>query len=134
MGPQQVFQGSRLKNPTVEEQNIALEKMSKLMKICMLYRVSAKKGRRVSSGYEHWVLSVPDRYEWVNTWCKHQYLLWVNKVSTAANVLPVFSKEQRDRCMLRCMAIFYQRVLLKFRSCPSSPGITAAYLCVLSKG
>ena len=27
--------------------------------------------------------------------CKHQYILWVNKVSDAINFLPVFSKEQR---------------------------------------
>jgi hypothetical protein len=28
--------------------------------------------------------------------CKHQYILWVNKVSDAINFLPVFSKEQRQ--------------------------------------
>ena len=28
--------------------------------------------------------------------CKHQYILWVNKVSTAVNFLPIFSKEQRQ--------------------------------------
>ena len=27
--------------------------------------------------------------------CKHQYILWVNKLSVAVNFLPVFSKEQR---------------------------------------
>lgn len=28
--------------------------------------------------------------------CKHQYVLWVNKLSIATNFLPVFSKEQRN--------------------------------------
>ncbi len=28
--------------------------------------------------------------------CKHQYILWVNKVSDGINFLPVFSKEQRQ--------------------------------------
>ena len=27
--------------------------------------------------------------------CKHQYVLWVNKLSVATNFLPVFSKKQR---------------------------------------
>ena len=87
-------EGVGFKKPTVEEQKIALEKMSKVGEN-MYVIPSFSKERQV------YLVDMNTGFCQCQTGmngspCKHQYLLWVNKVLTAVNFLPIFSKEQRQ--------------------------------------
>ena len=80
--------------PTVEDQKLAFENTSKVGENLFVVPSMSEEGESylvdMNTGFCQCKIGLN------GSPCKHQYLLWINKVSTSINFLPMFSKEQRQ--------------------------------------
>lgn len=87
-------EGTGFKKMTSEEEKVALEKMRKVAEDIYVVPSASEEGREylvdMNTGFCQCKTGLN------GSPCKHQYFLWVNKVSNGANFLPIFSKEQRQ--------------------------------------
>jgi hypothetical protein len=87
-------EGAGFKKLTAEQEKLTLENVEKVTDNIFIVPSLSKEGQTylvdMSSGFCQCKTGMN------GSPCKHQYTLWVNKVSDAVNFLPIFSKEQRQ--------------------------------------
>ena len=86
--------GVGFKKPTADEQKIVLETATKVGENLFVVPSITQEGQKylvdMNTGFCQCKTGIN------GSPCTHQYILWINKISTAVNFLPVFSKEQRQ--------------------------------------